>query len=276
MGPNLKFSAFFAGSAFVVATLTGILAGVELGVILLRALLGGALFGGFGYGAYVLISARLPELVSAGSGTAAGASAEPEGAEYGQNVDIVVDDDTEGPEGETTAAAAAEAGAAGDALAETSAEEGDEFEAASLEEVTGAEGPEASPKQPQSTETAAAEPEEVGELEEVEAAEEAEQSEEASSVETSDGDELVEEVAEVGPESHSGAGPKSEGEVDENEVDTLPDIGSFSGSFESEGTEVVEEDEQPTGGSGRAQSQGVEQDPEVIAKALQTVMKRDE
>ena len=235
MGPNLKFSAYFAGSAFVIATLTGALAGVGFGAILLRAVVGAIVFAGIGYGSYIVISARLPELLSGGAATSSTAQADG----YGQNVDIVVDDD--GEEDELPAAEEPDA-AEGDRSAGTSQAHGDEDEPGDLEEVA----------------------------EDVESP-------------AGGGDELVEEVEEVAAApTDSAASAKSTSEdVDENSVDALPDIGGFAGDFESEGAEgaeVVEEDDSngDFGGSSRAQSHGIEQDPEVIAKALQTVIKRDE
>jgi hypothetical protein len=226
MGPNLKFSAYFAGSAFGIAFLTGIIAGVGFGTIILRALIGAAVFAGLGYGFYIVISTRLPELVSDTS--ASSATAEAEG--YGQNVDIVVDDEdgVPGSEEELPAAEAEELEAADEA----------EGEAEELEEVTDDEPP-GSPE---------------GE------------------------DELVEEVEEVSASSGaSGAAAGSErDDVDENSVDTLPDIGGFAGDFAGEGTEVVEDDEGTSSGSSRAREHGIQENPEVIAKALQTVIKRDE
>ncbi|NBF40867.1 MAG: hypothetical protein GVY14_10670 [Spirochaetes bacterium] len=243
MGPNLKFSAYFAGSAFVIATLTGALAGVAFGAILLRAVIGAIVFAGIGYGSYIVISARLPELLSESAATSSTAQADG----YGQNVDIVVDDD--GEEDELPAA--------------------DEPDAAESAQAAGVE---------QAAETgtsqAHVDEDEPGDLEEV-----------AEGVESpaGGGDELVEEVEEVAAApTDSAASAKRESEdVDENSVDALPDIGGFAGDFESEGAEgaeVVEEDDSNGGfgGSSRAQSHGIEQDPEVIAKALQTVIKRDE
>jgi hypothetical protein len=305
MRPNVTFSLFFAGSAFVVATLTGIIAGVDFGVILLRAVIGAVVFAGLGYGAYLVVSARLPELLSAASSAQTGR----ENADYGQNVDIVVDDeiaageeesedeepaadleavDEEPGEAATEAVEAAEtrepAGApmAGEAPAarSTAASGTPPGAEPSSEELQNA-GPAAqqSPASDGEEEPApergepAAGPAPAGEVAELE---EAEEPEEVGPV---GDDDLVEEVSEVGTESQRTAKPSAkEADVDENSVDTLPDIGSFSDDFESEGTEVVEEDEGAPrgGGSSRSKGQGVEQDPEVIAKALQTVMKRDE
>lgn len=219
MGPNLKFSAYFAGSAFVIAFLTGIFAGVGFATVILRALIGAVVFAGLGYGTYIVISTRLPELLS----RAAPSEREAEG--YGQNVDIVVDDEDGIPD------AAAELGAADEPPAATEGEAGELEEVTDEEAATAGEG----------------------------------------------GDELVEEVEEVAASSAATETSSPGGdEVDENSVDALPDIGGFAGDFEAEGTEVVEEDEGGTSGSSRAREHGIQQDPEVIAKALQTVIKRDE
>ncbi len=249
MGPNLKFSAYFAGSAFVIAFLTGVLAGVGFGAILLRAVIGAVVFAGIGYASYIVISAKLPELLSGGAATSSPAQADG----YGQNVDIVVDDDGEEDTEEDELPAA------------------DEAHAAESERSAGVE---------QAADTGApdsrSDEDEPGDLEEV--------AEDGESAAAGD-DELVEEVEEVAAappgsvDADSAASARNESEdVDENSVDALPDIGGFAGDFESEGAEVVEEDDRDggSGGSSRARSHGIEQDPEVIAKALQTVIKRDE
>jgi hypothetical protein len=256
MGPNLKFSAYFAGSAFVIAVLTGALAGVGFGALLVRAVVGAILFAALGYGVYIVISTRLPELLSAGAATTSVSQADG----YGRNVDIVVDDDGEDDS----------LGDAEDGELPAGVERGD------AETGVPAGGEQAA------QEAAPGDPEddgEPGDLEEV-----VEDGEPAAG----DGDELVEEVEEVaapaagGTPSDSAASTKNGSkDVDENSVDTLPDIGGFAGDFESEGAEgaeVVEEDDgnDGFGGSSRAQSHGIEQDPEVIAKALKTVIKRDE
>ena len=256
MGPNLKFSAYFAGSAFVIALLTGALAGVGFGALLVRAVLGAIVFAALGYGVYIVISTRLPELLSAGAETTSAFQADG----YGRNVDIVVDDDAEDDsldDGEDDELPAA--GESGDA---------DTGVPAGVEQAAQAAAP-----------GDLEDDGEPGDLEEV-----AEDGESAAG----DGDELVEEVEEVAAPAAGGAPSDAEAatkngtkDVDENSVDTLPDIGGFAGDFESEGTEgaeVVEEDDSDGGfgGSSRAQAKGIEQDPEVIAKALKTVIKRDE
>lgn len=250
MGPNLKFSAYFAGSAFLIAGLTGAVAGVGFGTLLLRAFIGAVLFGGLGYGIYFVISTRLPELLSPAGATSDSQSGATEG--YGENVDIVVDDEV-GPTDESGAPDAEE-------LEEVSAVE-------DAADTGGAEPP------PQEAGGAGA-PQEPEELEEVASADDGE---------TGGDDGLVEEVEEVAAAPSSAGGESADSrpgaDIDENSVDKLPDIGGFAGEFEAEGTEVVEEDETGFGGSGRsghAGNHGVNQDPEVIAKALQTVIKRDE
>jgi len=257
MGPNLKFSAYFAGSAFLIAGLTGAVAGVGFGTLLLRAFIGAVLFGGLGYGIYLVISTRLPELLSSAGASSDRPSAAAEG--YGENVDIVVDDEigpTEEPEAPAPEAPATESE--------------DLEEVAPVEEVTDTGGAEQVPQEA----SGAGAPEEPEELEEVASADEAE---------TGGDDGLVEEVEEVAAAPSATGGESADArpgaDIDENSVDKLPDIGGFAGEFEAEGSEVVEEDETGFGGSGssgRAGNHGVNQDPEVIAKALQTVIKRDE
>ncbi|MFO8065755.1 MAG: hypothetical protein R6V29_14120 [Spirochaetia bacterium] len=209
------------------------------GTLLLRAVVGALVFGALGYGAYILISTRLPELLSQPSTSQTEEASAAAG--YGQNVDIVVDDESEG------------------GLEDTA-----DNEASDLEEVD----------EPASAAGEAAAPGAPGTADTPEAAD-APGSQAAPA--TDDGlVEEVEEVAEAAPETPNAA--SGEDDMNENSVDTLPDIGSFAGDFESEGNEVVEDAEQTgtTGGGERASGSGVQQDPEVIAKALQTVMKRDE
>jgi hypothetical protein len=86
-----------------------------------------------------------------------------------------------------------------------------------------------------------------------------------------DDEELVEEVSEVGEgDDAESAIPPRVPDVDVSSVDKLPDLDGFVDSFQDEGTvEIVDED-----GDGVAMPGG--QDAQTIAKAIQTVMKRDE
>ncbi|MGM0673909.1 MAG: hypothetical protein ACQETQ_04370 [Spirochaetota bacterium] len=239
------------------------------GTLLLRAVVGALVFGALGYGAYILISTRLPELLSQPSTSQTEEASAAAG--YGQNVDIVVDDESEGGLEDTADNEASDleevdepASAAGEAAAPGAPGTADTPEAADAPEVV----------EPASAAGEAAAPGAPGTADTPEAAD-APGSQAAPA--TDDGlVEEVEEVAEAAPETPNAA--SGEDDMNENSVDTLPDIGSFAGDFESEGNEVVEDAEQTgtTGGGERASGSGVQQDPEVIAKALQTVMKRDE
>lgn len=82
---------------------------------------------------------------------------------------------------------------------------------------------------------------------------------------------LVEEVTEVGQgdDAESSIPPRVP-DIDVSSVDKLPDLDGFADSFQDDGTvEVVDEDD-----DGVAMPGG--QDAQTIAKAIQTVMKRDE
>jgi hypothetical protein len=85
-----------------------------------------------------------------------------------------------------------------------------------------------------------------------------------------EGGELVEEVTEVGREEAADSTmPPRVPDVDVSSVDKLPDLDGFVDSFQDDGTvEVVDEDEGVSMPGG--------QDAHTIAKAIQTVMKRDE
>ncbi len=90
------------------------------------------------------------------------------------------------------------------------------------------------------------------------------------SEDSEEGGELVEEVTEVGSEEAAESSvPPRVPDVDVSSVDKLPDLDGFVDSFQDEGTvEIVDEDEGVSMPGG--------QDAQTIAKAIQTVMKRDE
>jgi hypothetical protein len=105
---------------------------------------------------------------------------------------------------------------------------------------------------------------------------EAEEMEEAEALEVEDAEdigdeELVEEVTEVEQGEDSGTPiPPKVPDVDVSSVDKLPDLDGFVETFQDDGTvEVVDEDDGSVAMPGG-------QDSHTIAKAIQTVMKRDE
>jgi hypothetical protein len=119
--------------------------------------------------------------------------------------------------------------------------------------------------------------------------------------ESEEGADFVEEVEEtVGETENSEEGREnedygtSEESTDEttefiptditSDIDTLPDIGELSGSFEGgEGSDMQDYDGGSTGGSGGGRSGrsstvdvlGEEKDPQEIAKAVQTILKKE-
>lgn len=82
---DVRSTAVAAGVAFALSAFIGIVGGVQLGVLLLRALLIGALFGAGTVGVGFLIERYLPELKNLETSNGE--------RETGGNVDIVVDDD---------------------------------------------------------------------------------------------------------------------------------------------------------------------------------------
>lgn len=89
--------------------------------------------------------------------------------------------------------------------------------------------------------------------------------------EETDGEPLVEEVeeADTPPSTSEEEDVEELAEADTSTVDTLPDVGAFTDSFMAD--TAIETAESSTGkGSGEGQ------DPEAIAKAIRTLMKREE
>ncbi len=115
-----KIVVIFAAGAFFLSVMAGIIGGVSAGVILLRALVGGIFFGGFGYLLqFLLLPKFLPELLESGGDSVDTAVHEVSGS----NVDIVIDDSE--PAVDTT-----------EAVVSQSTEEPDEFS------ESGGDGPE--------------------------------------------------------------------------------------------------------------------------------------
>lgn len=197
MQQNPKAVVIAGVGAMVIALLAGLIGGVALGTLLLRAVLGGLLFAALAMALQLLVRRYLPELMELSGGA-------PD-SDVGRHVDMVVDDEV-------------------DLLTpveEPSSEE--ESDSIDVEELSG------------------------------------------------DEEELVEEVSEVeeGGDNESSIPPKVP-DVDLSSVDKLPDLDGFAGSFQEDGTvEVVDEDDDSVAMPGG-------QDAQTIAKAIQTVMKRDE
>lgn len=239
------------GFAFIISLLTGLISGVQFGVLLFRAILGGLVFAGLGFGGGYLIEKFLPELTRGESPSSS--------KDTGGTVDIVVDDEEE----ETKASGAVLA----EGTEDSEREEG--FEAS--QKASGQEAASntvmfanAQSSKEGRSEEGMNEAGDDGEnfVEEVEetAATEDEETVESHHSETEDDGEVVEELT----------------EADDN-VEALPEIDSFSDSFSSEDLPDAEGELGGSGGSSETVDvMGEEQDPHTVAKAIQTMIKRDE
>lgn len=257
--PNIKIIGACAIFAFVISLLSGIIGGVGFFTILIRALLGAVLFGILSGGIAMLLERMIPELFEA-AGTEDTGNGEPEHAENGSNVDITLDEEAESYSPSPDSSGGMEA-ASSPAASETAA--------------AGAEA---------STETA-----------EGEAAQQSDSREEE--------DQFVEEVAENGgAESGDSASflPPDEGDQGSEgaegfeEVDSLPDLEDFADSFEGvaasqeEGSSGGAASNSSAGSSGGLSNlgggassssvdvNGDQHDPATVAKAVRTLMKKDQ
>lgn len=240
MEGNIKFTIICASAAAVLSFLLGIITGVGFLSLLFRGLLMGVLFGGLAYGAFFLVSRFLPELLEALTGEAGEFS----GAAAG-----------DGPEG------AAQTGSSGALGSASSSDEpvtggrvdivleGDESEAESIDsfaeeapedgaESAGREGKTADPEGPEA-------PGEEGEPEELEVVE--------AAGDAAAGD------ADVGPEGG-----------------TLPDIENMADNFTVSTDNGDAELSSIDGGAASVDIDGQSQDSATVAKAIQTMLKKDQ
>ncbi len=256
--PNIKIIGACSIFAFVISLFSGIIGGVGFLTILFRAFLGAVIFGLLGGALLMLLERMIPELFET-AGTEDAEDVETEQGESGSNVDITLDEEAESYSPTPDASGGMEAGG--------------------LE--TGGMGS-ASP------ETASAETEAEGDRQQNDFREE--------------DDQFVEEVAEntAGEESgdsflpHEGGEHEPGGAEGFEEVDTLPDLEDFADSFEGvaasqeEGSEGNFSSNSTAGSSGGlsnlgggASSSSVEvngdqHDPATVAKAVRTLMKKDQ
>jgi hypothetical protein len=241
MNVDWRWAAGPAAAAFILSLLTGILAGVEFATLLLRAILGSVFFSVVGTGIGFVVQRQLPELLNV----------QPEGsAEPSHRVDITLGDEEE----------------AGVSTDQTPT--GEEGGLASLE---------------------------AEDIESVEPRREEEAAQAAPPLQASQQDiteSLVEEVEEAAlpDEELSKASQFDQEETGSEElesVDELPDIGGFEGAFDdgtgAEGGEGYGGEDSSLSdfssgtGSKRSTPEGFDagNDPAHIAKALQTMLKRD-
>ncbi len=237
-----KTVAVFGGIGFFLSLLVGAVSGVSFGTVLLRGVISAAVFGGIGLGLNVLIGKFLPGLV----GDEAGEEQAEEDETGG--VDIVIEEEVPRTVSEAAALSA-------DDDSDESLEEGSSF----VEEVEEASSDETGPS--------------------------AELSKAGNGVSAENGDESdeadeMEEVEELEEADEDGAGVQAAG-VD-GEVDSLPDIGDFSGSFSTggdydgeDGGDTLQSVEYSSGGNAPVEILGQEESPENVAKAVQTMLKRE-
>ena len=119
---NFRFILGFAALAFVISLLAGILGGIPFGLILLRTLIGTAVFALLGVGASWVIQKFIPNLLDMGGGT----DREP-ATSSSDEVDIVIPEENpharaDGAEGDIATAAETEPAIASESF------EGDEAE----------------------------------------------------------------------------------------------------------------------------------------------------
>lgn len=244
---NWKFIAGSAGFAFFISFLTGLFSGVHFGTLLLRAVMGGIAFGGLAFGIEYIIKRYLPELARA-------ISPEEQRQEASPNVDIVIED--ENPPG-----------SAGYAPTE---------EPASTEEDTRKPTGESDISADNTDENI---PDSAGEF----------SPPDNEADDSDDTGEFVEEVEELGGAEESPA-PRSKSSEDSEEIadlevvddeeatiDALPDIDNLSDSFDhTESTEDGwEEVDSSQDSNMTVDVGGVEEDPRIIAKAVQTMLKKE-
>ena len=248
-----KTVAIFGGIGFFLSLLVGAVSGVSFGTVLLRGVVSAAVFGGIGLGLHLLIKKYLPGLVEGTEGEDEAFADEP-----GSGVDIVIEEEAPRNLQETSGSI--------DYTAEEDIDESmegssfvEEVEEASSEDLASAAdaGGDESGKGDQDeaaggTAAAAAAALEAGEEDEAEEAEEVEELQEAGTAGT------------------------------EGDIDSLPDIGDFSGSF-STGGDDSEEGENSAfqssdfsgGGNAPVEILGQEESPETVAKAVQTMLKKE-
>ncbi|MFW5742139.1 MAG: hypothetical protein ACOC2D_02605 [Spirochaetota bacterium] len=259
-----RASAVAATVAFVLSVFSGTIGGVAFGALIVRAAIGAVVFGAGAAGVSYVIDRYIPDLKKSMQG--GGEPAEPRGT-TGNQVDIVVDDDVD-TDGLTAndfeLEEAEDAEAAADASSEP-AEDDSEWRA-DAEEADGLDAVDATTS---STDQTAPSPDERA-------------SESgftpglaAQRVHTGDAEEEIAELEEAESDG-VGEAPQNGGDASES-VDertpeaastaSLPDIEGFSGDF-SEAPASDSDDEDTSEGSG--------EDPQMMARAIRTVLKREE
>jgi hypothetical protein len=251
---NWKTAAACALGAFLLSLLVGLISRNPFGVVLLRAFFLAILFAGLGVGARLAARTYLPELAGASPG------AQPESSDSrGRNVDIVLPEENPQASARTGrhSAGAGMGGGTGDMPADAEAA----AEGAALDEES----------------TARQEAHALGELSD-ELAEELPSASEKAPGPDEDVSELAD-VADPSPPQRGGrGGPASGGSAED--LDALPDISNLEiapdempGRTAGRGSRRTADGETPRDALRGAVSA---QDPATIARAIRTVLKKDE
>ncbi|WP_455383699.1 hypothetical protein [Salinispira pacifica] len=237
--------------------MSGAIAGVGFGLLLLRAVIGAVAFAVIGAGVSLVVARYLPELKKLSDADSAADSARAEG----RNVDIVIPEEPAfdfdgGDEGEEGG------GQAGPGHRGRGEDDG-EFEGdppAATPSIGRSAGPtEEDPFAPDAL------VEEVEELSSDDGAPGATgESHRESSTSRAGG---------RGSESADVVTEEESRELLDTDVENLPDIGGLAGNFDGE---TVESGANPAGGGDGESSVRDDMDPETIARALRTVLKRDQ
>src|SRR6056297_2545434 len=242
--PNIKVILWSAGSAAVIALVAGLFGRVAFFDLLLRIVIGGAAFGLFGAGVSLLLMRFVPELFEQqeseedGFIGATGESEEKEAPlQQGNNLNIVLDGD------EYSYGDSPEAAAENEVESVGFSEDEEQF----VEEVSNGDDQSALGEQPEADTASSSE-------------------------------------APPSPESRQEKPAAASADYQEFEnladVDTLPDLDEFSDSFESVAAAQDSENES-NGGGGYSSTDSIdimgdEQDPATVAKAVRTIIGRDQ
>jgi len=251
---NWRAAAAAAGVGFVISVMSGLFGGVVFGTLLFRAVVAAIIVGAGAVVVEYVLHRYLPELFTASEQPPGEGAFNAEGG----NVEIVLEEDEYRPDRGSEVSAQAETGRepeAGDVV-ETVSDDGSgdgEYKAPHLEESLVEEVTE---------ELGSEEPESPGDWEE----------EPASSGPEKSG-------AGEGTEDPGGAGRgwelESDNHSDLTDLDTLPDdIDTFSGGFGG-GIDSGGGSRRAPAPGGGAEAGSQNQDPSVMAKALQTMLNRD-
>ncbi len=257
---NWKVGGITAAAAFVISIFSAGISGVSFGLLLLRAIISAVVFGALGTGVYLLIKQQLPELFGA-----APADTGEKDKDIGSNVDIVLDDDISNAE---VVGAGTEDDDSDIPEAEAVNEDEQDVNDRESHPPAGAAAESEHDEAPADGGfDAEADSEEISELE---AAEAEEDTEEDSLVEE------VEEVEENGVEEDSADNTAASGSgIDPAvDVDRLPDLENFSDTFVN--TDTPEDSSGGTTMDSLESNENDGQDPAVIARAVRTVLKRDQ